>query len=412
MIGLNKYSCDKMPVIIVVTYNRVEALKRLLSSLSNAYYREDENVKLVISIDGGASENVLSHAKDFEWKHGEKEVKYHTENLGLRKHIIQCGDLSAVYGDIIILEDDCFVAADFYNYTVQALDFYRNDSSIAGISLYSYSTNEYAQLPFTPVLNEYDNYFMQVPSSWGQAWTPEQWRGFKSFYDTNPRIGSNDPLPEAVKAWPESSWKKYFYKYLVDKNLYFVYPVHSQTTNFSEAGVHVLDEISFLQVSMFNPSGGFQYTFSSISDSVNIYDAYFEPLISCLSKMGVNLEGDVAIDFYGTKQLSLIENKYLLSIKDCTSPIKKYGCKMIPFFQNVKYSVPGSVIKYAPTNDFSIVQHKTKETIASNTDYFSFWIGYKSGLIDGINKVRSSRTYRLTRGLVKPFSVIIKMLRK
>ena len=62
--------------------------------------------------------------------------------------------------------------------------------------------------PFLGVIDGKEVYFMQHPCSWGQAWTAKQWLSFMTFYNTDPQITSDDNMPESVKIWPESSWKK------------------------------------------------------------------------------------------------------------------------------------------------------------------------------------------------------------
>ena len=68
-------------------------------------------------------------------KYGEKIVLCHPERLGLRRHIISCGDLTEKYGAVMILEDDLYVSPDFYNYAMRALDKYGEHPQIAGIAL-------------------------------------------------------------------------------------------------------------------------------------------------------------------------------------------------------------------------------------------------------------------------------------
>ena len=111
------------PAIVVVTYNRPESLKRLLSSLINADYQE-QNIPLIISIDyqnSNEHDKVVEIAKSFVWAKGPKLIVNHTENLGLRNHVLKCGDLVYDYGSIIMLEDDIFVSQQFYNYTAQTI---------------------------------------------------------------------------------------------------------------------------------------------------------------------------------------------------------------------------------------------------------------------------------------------------
>lgn len=163
------------PAIVVVSYNRPYSLKRLLKSLEAAIY-PSADIPLIISIDRGANNmNVFAVAQSFNWGHGDKIVKYQNENLGLRRHIIKCASLSYDYESVIILEDDIFVSVEFYNYTIQAMSFAKNLAYIGGISLYNHQFSLSALSSFSPLEDGYDNWYFQYASSWGQAWTKEQW---------------------------------------------------------------------------------------------------------------------------------------------------------------------------------------------------------------------------------------------
>ena len=95
--------------IVVVGYNRADAMERVLHSLSRAQY-DYTDIRLVVSIDHSGNEEVVHTAEAFEWKYGEKEVIYRPERLGLRKHIISCGDMTEKYDTVMILEDDIYVS--------------------------------------------------------------------------------------------------------------------------------------------------------------------------------------------------------------------------------------------------------------------------------------------------------------
>ena len=60
--------------IVVVAYNRMDSLKRILGSLLNAEY--PAAAKLIISIDRGDNADVLNFAEEFSWPFGEKQVIY------------------------------------------------------------------------------------------------------------------------------------------------------------------------------------------------------------------------------------------------------------------------------------------------------------------------------------------------
>jgi hypothetical protein len=211
------------PTIIVPAYSRADSLNRLLNSINDAIYPSND-IELIISLDGGYSKKVSNVAINFKFLHGNKQVIKRENNLGLREHILWCGEQTKKYESVIILEDDLFVDTYFYNYTVEALKYYQNEKQIAGISLYGHKYNEYADLPFEPIDNGCSAYFMQIASSWGQAWTKQHWEDFLIWYKNNydNSLNGNIGLPGAVRNWPNSSWKKYYSAYLAIKNKYFL----------------------------------------------------------------------------------------------------------------------------------------------------------------------------------------------
>ncbi|MGK7895195.1 MAG: glycosyltransferase, partial [Xenococcus sp. (in: cyanobacteria)] len=145
-------SCSSVnPVIIIAAYNRANSLQRLLNSLVRADYTGHDSITLIISIDYSNNSEVILIAENFVWEFGNKEIIKHSTNLGLKQHIIFCGDLTERYQSVIILEDDLIVSPAFYDYTCQALSYYQDQADISGISLYSYFYNEYAQVRFMPL---------------------------------------------------------------------------------------------------------------------------------------------------------------------------------------------------------------------------------------------------------------------
>lgn len=359
------------PAIVVVTYNRLASLQSLLRSLSKAIYNGYEDIPLIISIDGGASGDVVKFIDTFIWKYGSKRVIKHSHNLGLRKHVISCGDLTSEYKSIILLEDDLLLSPNFYDYSVQAVNFYSNDKSIAGVSLYSYRLNENIYLPFEPLQDGNDVFFMQVPSSWGQIWNKDQWDSFKEFYNTSPSITIEDNLPSNVKNWPESSWKKYFYKYLIVYDRYFVYPQYSYSTNFGTSGHHLNFDINYLQVPLVNGIVNAPLKFIRFADGNVKYDAYYELLPECLYQYGVEIKTDCLIDLYGTKQLNLFKEEYVLSARKCLKPIQGFDVRLHPIVNNILMDLRGDIISLGKRKDF-IDQMVDKTEILAATDSYVF----------------------------------------
>lgn len=384
------------PVIVVAAFNRAESLKRLLTSLSQAIYHT--KVDLVISIDGGGPQDVVDLANGYVWGGGEKSVIHHDRNLGLRAHIISLGDLTYKYGSIILLEDDLMVSPWFYEYARAAENYYYNEDEVAGVSLYAYRNNENSDCaPFNPLNNGYDIFFMQTPSSWGQLWTKKQWEGFKAFYDHNPTIGKRDRIPENVKEWADSSWKKFYHLYLAEKKKYFVTPYFSYTTNCGEVGTHSQKKTSLWQAQL---SYGVpeNFRFPKFEEKSLKYDAYMEIDPACLPFIeGVPPE-KLCVDLYGTKQLDLFDNKYWLTIRASSRVIRSYGIEMLPLENNVLYQTEGKGINLSEKDYLKAIPQDTFHILAELNSSFS----YQYGIRRGYSKVKNTKTYKLGEILSHP----------
>jgi glycosyltransferase involved in cell wall biosynthesis len=335
--------------IVVAAYNRPESLTRLLSSLQKAAYPAP--VKLILSIDGNGPKEVVKAAETFHWPHGEKQIIRHKTNLGLRRHILSCGDLSSDYDGIILLEDDLYVSPWFYHYARLAMNFYHDDDTLAGVALYAHGFNETAWLPFTPLSDGSDVFFLQIPCSWGQCWTRRQWTLFRQWLDQKGEgyAVTQPGLPENIAAWPEASWKKYFTAYMIEHNLFFVYPRQSYTTNFHDKGVNSKGQ-EFFQAPL--QYGEKLPHFVKPTDSRAVYDAFCEMVPDCLNKMTADLKGyDYAVDLYGAKALSHISSEYLLTSKPSREAILSFGRKLHPIEANIIEKIAGTRLFLTRTRD-------------------------------------------------------------
>lgn len=288
--------------IIAVGYNRPDAMSRLLTSLNNADYLGDE-VDLLISIDKGPRQSeIVKLCESFEWKYGEKNIRAFSERQGLRSHIIQCGDYSKDYSGVVVLEDDLTVNRNYYNYVRSCISFYSEDERIAGISLYKHCFNIDAGSFFEPVFDGNDVYLMQYAQSWGQCWTPRMWNGFREWYAKNEKIFDDTGsarlfnFPENITKWSNQSWLKYYIAYVIENDLYYVYPHVSVTTNHSEVGEH--NQIPNGDYQVATPQGVFDYRLKS-SDGLIRYDAFFERMDLVIPEF---IGKKVIIDLYGRKR--------------------------------------------------------------------------------------------------------------
>lgn len=338
--------------IVVVAFNRDKSLKRLLNSLNALNVSKDDEVPLYISIDRAKEENlenksVLKIANEFKWKFGEKVVDYKAENMGLRKHILECGKLTNKYENIIVLEDDIVVSPLMYKYAKQVIDYYKGEEKIAGFGVYSFQRNPVNNLPFYPINNGNDVYFMQYACSWGQIWTRDRWNDFYDWYKKNKDVdfSNNLNIPKYINSWGENSWLKFHIIYTILNNKFFVYPYIGLTTNFTDTGTHnKLNSIAYQTYMYFDNNKDVNFKFSPIDESYNIYDAFFENM---KLKEIINCNKNIICDFYGKKTIEYIESKhgYLLSTKKYNYRIiKSYSLQMYPYEMNLVNEIYGKDI--------------------------------------------------------------------
>ncbi|MCB9233901.1 MAG: hypothetical protein H6581_19750 [Bacteroidia bacterium] len=340
-----------LPAVVIPAFERPHCLARLLRSVAAASYPAAE-VTLVFSLEGGADPEVVRLAEEFEWNHGPKRILQRKEKLGLRRHILACGDLSQVYGSIVLIEDDLLVAPGFYQFACAALDFYQNDESISGISLYTYAVSECRFLPFRSLEDENEVYFQQFASSWGQAWSLAQWKGFRAWYQENEEIKAGEALPQYLREWSETSWKRHFIRYLLACDKYFVFPKTSFSTNFGDPGTNS-DTPGLFQVPLTNKSDGFHFV--PLQDSRAVYDVYFELKPDCLKALNPALQAyDLTVDLYGQRDPDFLQKEFVLSSRHGANPVLTFGLEMVPLAENVIRGVEGREIGLYKTEDLDL----------------------------------------------------------
>lgn len=313
--------------ICCITYNRKNSLERLLKSLDAAIY--DEEVTLIISVDKSDSDEVERYSDAYQWTHGKKLVIKHDTNLGLRKHILSCGELLKEYEAMIVLEDDITVAASFYRYAKQCVERFSDDMQCAGISLYSFQRNYQNRLPFIPLRTDSDVYKMSCAQSWGQVWMREQWFEFMKWYNDNSDEFEESPLlPKTICRWPKSSWLKYHTRYCIEKNKYFIYPYVSLSTNNGDVGVHADKRFSSFQTQLqFGEKKEFL-----LNPEIH-YDGFFENT-QLYKYLGIN-KNEICIDLYGEKSNREKKRYWLTGKRENFKVINSYALDLIPWEMNI-----------------------------------------------------------------------------
>jgi hypothetical protein len=356
------------PVIVIAAYNRPASLQRLLLSLEEADI--PEHVPLVISIDKGGPDEVLKIAREFYWPQGKKQVIMRTAHLGLKEHILSCGDLAIEYGSMILLEDDLFVSPSFYSYVVETALYFKLETEVAGISLYNQHYHYITHFPFFPLADGSDVYFLQYPSSWGQFWKSGQWQAFRGWLKSIDENGlANIPAPEKIKNWGKQSWKRLFALYLLAENKFIVYPRVSYTTNFGDEGTHHKISSTHLQVPLQLGSKPMHY--KPFHTALAVYDSFLEILPDRLNRMAPFLQVyEIETDLNGCKPIHGFKSTFVLSCRNSSDPIMSFGCRLKPMELNIVNKTDGSYFFLSKSDNLRDSAFQRLQRSAQMQNYF------------------------------------------
>ncbi len=377
------------PAIVISAYNRPRALSRLLHTLINASYPGDGAIPLVISIDHAqANSETAAVAREFSWPFGPKEVLARQEHLGLVQHFYTCGDLTQKYGSTVYLEDDLMVSPVFYFYAAQMLEFYRADERIAGISLYALWFNGYNQQPFVPYPDASDTFFVQVPYTQGEAFTKEQWAGFRSWQACqNVEKQIHGPFHESWSHFDAEDWFPVYAHYMADTGRFFVFPRVSQSTGAGDAGTHFAQETGFFQAPLQQEK--IFYQTKPLEDSLAVYDSFFEIHPNRLNRMtGILQAYDYCADLYALRSRANIHTEYVLTSRPCKRPVYSFGKTMWPLEANIVNAIPGNNISFCRTQDVLWSWWADLVAQESNRAYFAH------GRVPGIRTWAKSKVAR------------------
>ena len=389
--------------IVVVTYNRPESLKRLLKSIANAEYPTNLKIELIISIDFSEDNSCIKVSKEFNWIHGHKTLIKHNAKMGLKNHIISCGDISQNYDGIILLEDDLIVSPSFYYYSIAASQFYTNKQHFCGISLYSYERNEFCDIPFSPTQDSFDTFLMKVPSSCGQIFLNSHWSTFKIEYNKIIKIEETDFIPEQIYSWPETSWKKLYFKHMIKNDLYFVYPMHSYSSNMGTIGTHFFTDASFIKTNLTIKKENFK--FPDLNNTINIYDQFmeWEPEKIKMNERFRNIWKDIEIDLFGFKPLNKIRKSKIITSRKVSKSYGQFSSNMHPLQLNL---ITNNTTIHFESLIFNITDHNNIFNDNSQIkEYFNSCICPTLNSISfykGMNLVKQSNKYKMANLIFFP----------
>ena len=332
------------PAIVLVGYNRIDCISRLLDSVNEAYY-PSEDIHLIVSLDrSDVTSDIIKQVKRIGFCHGTMDIRTYPKRLGLKDHILKCGDMTEEFGAVIILEDDLVVARSFYEYVCKALDYYHDEDAIAGISLYSHAWNGYSNYQFLPQKNQYDTYLGQFSITWGQCWTREHWKRFRAWYMEHQKfVVPNYNVPEQIEYFGDQSWGRYYACYVVDTDRYYVIPYTSLSTNYSEAGVHGAAMNTAHQVMLLYADRDYEYRFAPMDKAIK-YDMFFERVLRNTIIAGIN-SNDICFDL-NAQHRQVNGFKYVLTMEhhDELELVASYAVMLRPIEENVIKGIDGDDI--------------------------------------------------------------------
>lgn len=325
--------------IIILAFNRLYSLQRLMISLieSARAYNASSPIPITISLDRDASPDVIRFSENFYSRFYNISIIKQSQKMGPDQHNLWAMQQSETLENVMILEDDSMVSNSLFFYSSSILSKLADDPKIAGYSLYDYERNEVANCPFMKLEDGNDIYFYQRASSRGMLLTKAQWLRYKSCIIDYDCID----LPAFYRRWDDSIWEKKFNAYLIQENLYWVFPRLSITTNFGEPGAHISKSIyrhafqSKLSIAIKS-----EYTLCSALESQAVYDSYGEPL----AIQGFSYS-EITSDILGIRNLSLVKTKYVITGRRSSRHIEGYSLDLMPPEMNVIKHLRGDELK-------------------------------------------------------------------
>jgi hypothetical protein len=163
------------PPVVLFAYRRHEQLAQTLACL------RENGIELLYAFSDGAAgeaaapdvERVRELLRAIDW--ARLELVEQPRNIGLSRSV-RTG-LDRVFEDheaAVVIEDDVCVSPDFYDYASRALEYYREEPRVAGITglRYPFDRAAFADYPF-------DVFHSPRFSSWAWSTWRDRWRSFE-----------------------------------------------------------------------------------------------------------------------------------------------------------------------------------------------------------------------------------------
>lgn len=337
--------------LVITAFNRPFSLASTLQSVSQLRTPSGAELEIIVSQDGPPNSSVDAVVQHFGAFFPIRRIR-HKENLGLKKHVLFCGDLVTEFDLLVVVEDDVVVAPPALEVLVSAVEAYQDEPCIRQFSLYSPAFTESTRAPFVPIADGNPGYLSRVPQSWGQAYVPNQWLAFKNFLanPANAGVFRGDALPANAYSWPiSSSWKRDYFAFMVSVGAYAWIPQVSLSSQTGAAGTHFKRPTPAMSVPMQMASGKFYHP---NIDALCRYDEYGELEWESLTRLAGELsEFSGTVDLYGGRPLDIIDTPVILTSRRTRAALKTFGSDFLPLEMNIALKQPGSSISLSRIED-------------------------------------------------------------
>ena len=340
--------------IVVIAYRRPASLTRLLDSLRTADYPDGVAVPLIISIDGGPGRDdaVVRLAEAADWPAGPKEVVAHEEHLGLRDHLVRCGDLSERFGAIAILEEDLVVSRRWHAFASAALADVAADERVAHAALGSPWFIGFSGDPFTPIADGADAFFGRFPYTAGLVVTADQWTRLRPVLADRDPVLPHPGLHPAYRRLRADEWLPRMARHLVVGDRYVLYPRVSLAVQWGDAGTHFGRPTRWFQAPLEHRRTAWMFHGLDTADAV--YDGFMEldgAVLRRLAPAVASATTAVATDLWANRRRSNVPTPFVVTTRPVRRAVATWGAVARPLEANVLEGVPGEAIRLARTDD-------------------------------------------------------------
>jgi len=245
--------------VLVLTMNRPESLKRLLSSIYNTYFEfPEDKIEVEIHVDkshGWLYRDCVNLARNFSLPTGRGNVtaKIAASNHGLRAAWFDAWRPATDTEYALIAEDDIELAPQWFAWLRKAWITYGHRNDLAGIALSrQFLMLKKPERSDMEILNSHQPFLYKLVGTWGYSPHPKQWTRFLDwFYSIDseafdpyvPGLASSDWLHiHTRQGRRHMTWDQW---HVYDSNKHDLYTMYINlpnkevlASNWMEAGVH------------------------------------------------------------------------------------------------------------------------------------------------------------------------------